>query len=485
MINVKRTDIKIKAKPERVIPLFLDLKKKNRVSHIVDKIVSLDDKVIENTLNHILEEFESRHIKFKDVLLEHYKNIETFVPSPEIQSLQRKLLLGSYFTKEYSIESAAIFNPSIVVHYNQKGLKNGEVRFIISLRATGEGHISSIEFRTGVITKEGKITMDTIPSNLVYASKINEKSYFFKDFVIKRAQYYKGFNSSIFEYFPEKFTKQQALEIIAKINNNYHQKNIYVTKKALLDIFDTNYEIFFDKNIDINSRVIFPKSKAESNGMEDLRLVKFIDKDKIRYIGTYTAYDGKNIRPQIIETEDFINFKIHSLYGNAAFDKGMSLFPEKINGKYAMIGRQGGENISIMYSDNLYFWDTYKTIQRPQFEWDSVQLGNSGSPVKTKYGWLLLTHAVGPLRKYVMSASLLDLHNPEIVLSSLNKPFFSANGHEREGYVPNVVYTCGFLQHYNNLIIPYALSDTSFSFAIADIDNVLNELQKHLCYVKY
>ncbi len=483
MITVKRTNIKIKSKPKRVIPLYLDLKGNNRIALLVSKIVSLDEKIAEKTLNQVLKEFESRHINFKEVLLKHYKNIESFVPSPEILSLQKKLLLGSYFTKEYSIESAALFNPSIVIHYNQKGLKDGEVRFIISLRATGEGHISSIEFRTGVITKEGKVTLDAVPSNLVCASKL-ENSFYLKDFVIKRAKYYKDFNASVFEYFPEKFTRCQALQIIDNIDNN-EQENIDFTKKALFDIFDTNYEFSFDKNIDINSRVIFPRSKAELNGMEDLRLVKFSDNNKSRYIGTYTAYNGKDIRPQIIETEDFNYFTIHSLYGKAAFDKGMALFPEKINGKYAMIGRQGGENISIMYSDNLYFWDDYKTIQKPQFEWDSVQLGNSGSPVKTKYGWLLLTHAVGPIRKYVMSASLLDLHNPEIVLNSLDKPFFSANGHEREGYVPNVVYTCGFLKHYNFFIIPYALSDTAFSFAIVDIDNVLNELLKQGRYVKY
>ena len=224
--------------------------------------------------------------------------------------------------------------------------------------------------------------------------------------------------------------------------------------------------------------MIFPTSKEESGGMEDVRFVEFSDRDKSTYIGTYTAFDGKKIRPKIVETGDFISFNIRSLYGKAALNKGMALFPEKINGKYAMISRQGGDNISIMFSDDLYFWDTYKTIQKPEREWELTQLGNCGSPLKTPSGWLLLTHGVGPLRKYVISASLLDLCNPEVVLATLDKPLLYPDPDERNGYVPNVVYTCGAMRHFDNLIIPYAMSDSAVSFARVNIHSLINELLK-------
>ena len=483
MINVERTNINIISKSERVIPLFIELDTEERVKNLADKIATLDENIANSTLNKVLKEFENRHVKLKEVLLQHYKNIESLVSSPETQSLQKKLLLGTYLTKEYSVESAALFNPSIVAHPNQNNLNKGELRFILSLRATGEGHISSIEFRTGTISKEGNIDLDPMSSDVMCFGKV-ENTNFQKTFLITRIEFYKNIDKSVLDLFPEKFSRQEALEIISNIDSK--KTNNETTKVALFDIFDTNYDISFEENIEINNRVIFPRSNAEVMGMEDVRFVKFSDGDKPKYIGTYTAYNGNNIRPQIIETEDFNYFKINSLYGNAAFNKGMALFPEKVNGKYAMIGRQDGENISIMYSDNLYFWDSYKVIQKSQYDWDFLQLGNCGSPIKTSMGWLLMTHAVGPLRKYVMSASLLDLDNPEKVLSTLNKPFFIPNEHERVGYVPNVVYTCGFLQHYGKLIIPYALSDISSSFAIANIEEILDELKsnKLLCEKK-
>ena len=475
MITVKRTDIKIKTRAERVIPLFIDLKTESRISNLAYKISVMDEDIVKKNLDKILQEFENRHVKLKEILLQHYKNIELLIDMPEIQSVQKKLLLGTYLTKEYSIESAALFNPSIVAHPDQSNLNKGDIRFVLSLRATGEGHISSIEFRTGVISKEGNVTLYPMSSDVMCFGKV-ENTNFQKEFLINRIGFYNNINKSVLDFFPEEFSRHEALNIISRFDNS-DQKINEETTNALLDIFDTNYDISFDENIEINNRVIFPRSKAEAMGMEDVRFVKFSDGDKSKYIGTYTAYNGNNTRPQIIETEDFNHFKIHSLFGNAAFDKGMALFPEKVNGKYTMIGRQDGENISIMYSDNLYFWDNYKVIQKSKYDWDFLQLGNCGSPIKTSKGWLLLTHAVGPIRKYVMSASLLDLNNPEIVLNTLDEPFFTPNEIERVGYVPNVVYTCGFLGHYNKLIIPYALSDISSSFAIADVDEILNELK--------
>ncbi|RLD88543.1 MAG: glycosidase [Bacteroidetes bacterium] len=478
MVQVKRLNIKIKANPNRVLPLFMDLKKKERIAAIVSKIVALDDQSVELAIGRVFNDFENRHFDFKETILKHFETIENKVVLPEMLSLSRKFLIGAYFTKEYSIESAALFNPSIVVHPDQNGCNNDSVRFIMSLRATGEGHISSIVFRTGFVSKEGEVSMDKVSNKTTSATK-NKKLIYQKSFINERARLNARINPELFNYLPDEFSEMEAYRVI----DDLKAKNLFKlngSKRALAEIFDTNYDLTFNNNKPLSNRVIFPSSKKESMGMEDVRFVHFSDNNKREYIGTYTAYNGKNTRIQIIKTNDFNTFEIRSLYGKAAKDKGMALFPEKINGKYAMVGRQEGNSISIMYSDNLYFWDNYKVIQKPERDWEITQLGNSGSPVKTLHGWLLLTHAVGPLRKYVLSATLLDLNNPEKVLATLPHPLLSPNEEEREGYVPNVVYTCGFLQHGNKLIIPYAISDSATSFATVDIHLLLEKLLKNI-----
>jgi predicted GH43/DUF377 family glycosyl hydrolase len=246
----------------------------------------------------------------------------------------------------------------------------------------------------------------------------------------------------------------------------------------LNQVFDSNYEVISPVKVEIAEKVIFPVSKAESMGMEDARFVQFTDNGISRYYGTYTAYDGKNIKSQLIETDDFEVFTIRTLYGNAISDKGMALFPEKINGKYAMVSRQGGEKIRIMFSDSLYHWDEYETLMEPKYNWELIQLGNCGSPVKTEKGWLLLTHGVGAMRKYVISAILLDLQDPTRIIGRMDKPLIDADESEREGYVPNVVYTCGMLRQMDLLIIPYAVSDSATGFATIEINEILNDLLK-------
>ncbi len=472
MIN--RTKIILKANSKRVIPLFLTLGRKERIEKIVSMVSSLDKKIVEKTLKNVLNEFENRHSYFKEILLKHYKIIEKFIPKEESFSKSRKLLLGSFLTKEYSVQSAALFNPSIVAHPNQNELKEGELRFVMSLRATGEGHISSIAFSTGTISKKGEIFVDNDSSTLVCPEQVENKK-FQKSFIKERAKFFKEFDNSIVELLPEEFTSEEAFDKLQNLKKTNETK-FQIAKFILTEIFDNNYEIVFRSDLAINSQLIFPLTKSESMGMEDVRFVKFTDETGNRYIGTYTAYNGSNIKIKLIETSDFKSFSIHSLYGKAATDKGMALFPEKINGKYAMIGRQGGRSISIMYSDNLYFWDKYEILQEPERVWEVTQIGNSGSPIKTPSGWLLLTHAVGPLRKYVISASLLDIDNPSKLLASLDKPLISPNSIEREGYVPNVAYSCGIIQHYDKVIIPYAISDSASSFATININILLNEL---------
>jgi predicted GH43/DUF377 family glycosyl hydrolase len=418
MITLSRSKTRIQANPEKVLARYFKYGGEERIRRIVSAVSSMENRAVEEILHSVLEEFEHRHKGFKKILLENFGNIEAYTKDLSTLTPSRKLLLGSYFTHEYSVEAAALFNPSIVKHPDQSGLNTGELRFIMSLRATGEGHISSIEFTSGVVSGEGEITLDPSPGKLVGA----------------RTHEYDGQGS--------------------------------------------DYSITFEKGTLLGNRVIFPVSPDESNGMEDVRFVEFSDRDRSTYVGTYTAYDGRHIRSKIIETEDFTTFHIRALTGKAIAGKGMALFPETIEGRYAIIGRQDGENISIMFSEDLYSWEQYKAIQFPERDWELLQLGNCGSPVKTNAGWLLLTHAVGPMRKYVISASLLDLYNPEVVLSTLDIPLLEADATEREGYVPNVVYTCGVLKHLGNLIIPYAMSDSAIGFARVDLQEVIDELVK-------
>ncbi|MGB5388339.1 MAG: glycoside hydrolase family 130 protein, partial [Eudoraea sp.] len=401
-------------------------------------------------------------------------HIVDLVPTNLQLSKEKKLLLGAHFAKEYSIQSAALFNPSIVSHPNQENLGEGEKRFIISLRSVGEGHISSIEFREGIISIDGEVTLDKITPFATHSDKDLSISYN-KDQLKLRAAIISNFDTSIFEALPSDFTYldyKAALE--AKVFNEYDAD----THRLLFDFIDTNYNLAADTESPLSERVIFPSAKGESMGMEDVRFVEFTHENgQKEFIGTYTAYDGHKITPQLILTDDFTHFQIRTMYGKAVSDKGFALFPEKINGKFVMTARQGGEDLTIMESDDLYYWDEYKVIMTPEFSWGLVQQGNCGSPLKTEQGWLLLTHAVGPLRKYVISAVLLDLEQPEKIVGKLNFPLISPNEDEREGYVPNVVYSCGAMIHNDHLIIPYAMSDSASSFATVSVSEILKNMK--------
>jgi len=475
-MKVKRSNIQIKANPKRVIINFLDLgintNNTSRVNRLIDSVLSIPENELETLYEEIKRNFAFRHRNFEYYLKLNFKKVQTGLSSDVVISEIRSLVMGAYFSKEYSIQSAALFNPSMVAHPNQDGLKQGEKRFIISLRSVGEGHISSIEFRSGVVDKDGSIRLDK-ETGFASCSEKDLNKIYFKSNILKNTMILKDFDQSILEVFEEKFNYDDYLK---EERSNAFSTFDKATQEQLFHILDTNYDVYTDKEAPICERIIFPNAIGESMGMEDVRFVVFTENGKTEYIGTYTAYNGHKISPQLILTKDFIHFKARSMYGAAVSDKGMALFPEKINGKYAMIGRQGGENITIMYSDDLFIWDDYKIIMRPQDIWGYVQLGNSGSPLKTKHGWLLITHAVGSMRKYVLGAILLDLEDPSKIIKKLNKPLLSPNEEEREGYVPNVVYSCGSMIHKENLILPYAMSDSASTFATINMEDIIAEM---------
>ncbi|OIN58767.1 hypothetical protein BLX24_13725 [Arsenicibacter rosenii] len=477
-MHITRTAIQFRANPGRVILRYLSLHGPHRVPHIAKRIDHMSEPEAEALLAQTRSLFADRHRRLDAVFRQHFAESTQRHPAPEHWPDNRRLLLGACMTMEYSTQAAALFNPSMVRHPDQSGLPEGAIRFIMSLRATGESHISSIEFRTGVLTADGAIQLDELTPYATRSAKNWQKTYT-KDFVRERLRYFLHTSETILDELPDRFTATEAVQIMTTLPESGRHSRFHESQKALLEILDTNYDLVCEPDVPLTERVIFPNAKGESKGMEDVRFVQFTDEDGTTcYYSTYTAYDGETIKCQLMETTDFVEFRVRTMYGDGIQDKGMALFPEKIDGNYVMLSRQGGEFINIMFSEDLHVWDTWQTLAEPAFGWETVQLGNCGSPIKTEQGWLVLTHGVGPLRRYAIGVMLLDLQDPTRVIGRLAKPIIEPLESEREGYVPNVVYTCGWLRHQDQLIIPYAMSDSACGIITLSFQELLDELQK-------
>ena len=399
-------------------PRGLNPTDKTRANHIVDRVLKLDPNAAASQLADVLDNFRGRHRNLLETFELRADDMkETLATHCSFSEVQRQLI-GAYFMNEYSFEASALFNPSIVPHPDQSGIPTGSLRFILSLRAVGEGHVSSLTFRAGTIATDGSIAVDPT-ARLASSPRIG-----------------------------------------------------YLTPGPIGD----EVEVVFEPEQDISERVIFPTTASQSHGIEDARFVEFTDGGRKTYYATYTAYNGMAIRSELIETRDFLSFRMSPLQGTAARNKGMALFPRRIDGKYAMIARQDNENLYLVYSDNLYRWEGGQAILKPQFPWEFVQIGNCGSPIELEEGWLLLTHGVGPVRKYSIGAALLDKHDPSKVLARSSEPLLRPEPSEREGYVPNVVYTCGAMAHNDQIILPYAVSDTYSNFATIKISALIQAM---------
>jgi predicted GH43/DUF377 family glycosyl hydrolase len=400
-------------------PRGLNQTDKTRANHIVDRVLALGPDTAAQQLAEVLENFQGRHRNLLATFEARADDMEhAFHAHTDFTKTQRQLI-GAYFLLEYSFEAAALFNPSIVAHPDQTGVPAGARRFVLSLRAVGEGHISSLTFRSGMIAADGSVSVD-------------------------------------------------ATARLASVPRLQHDR----VPDGDMDSID----LAFPADVDISERVIFPITEAQSNGIEDARFVEFDDDGKRTFYATYTAYSGRAIRSELIETTDFVTFRMTPLRGTAARNKGMALFPRKINGKYAMIGRQDNENLYLIYSDDLYTWGEGTAFFKPQFPWEFVQIGNCGSPIELDEGWLLLTHGVGPVRKYSIGAALLDKADPSKVIARSVDPLLRPEPSEREGYVPNVVYTCGAMRHNQRIILPYAVSDSYSNFATMQIPALISAM---------
>ena len=482
-MDVKRTGITLKPSNSRVVIRPFELANDNRVEKIIARIASLSEQEVECLLDKVMREFRERHQRTREFFLHRFEQVRRLLLTDQPVTENRRLLIGSYFTQEYALESAALFNPSMVWHPDQSGLPEGSSRFILSLRATGEGHISSITFRSGVIDGENRIHMDE-PTRFVEAPEVVPNALYDKNLFYRKLTEL-GVNGPLTEQvlnaLGDQFTLIDLENTIKNVsrNNRARQREFDPIAYTMVLLAKANYEIRFAPGLDVSERIIFPSSPTETNGIEDARFVRFLHDDgRMSYYATYTAYDGHVTLPQMLETEDFLHFKVSTMNGPQVKNKGFALFPRMVNGQYAMLSRQDNENIFLMYSDMPHFWFTKELIAKPTYSWEYVQLGNCGSPIETEAGWLVLTHGVGPMRKYAMGAFLLDRDDPARVIGRLDKPLLEPNANEREGYVPNVVYSCGALPHGKDLVIPYAMSDYASTFATVPIDDVLNEMVK-------
>lgn len=482
MLKIKRKKKKILGDSSRVIARLHMPGDPHRIPKIIKRIVDLSDVTAENLLEQIMLDFSERHRDIKRVFELHLKAVSEYVPRSTELSETKRALIGAYFTMEYSIESAALFNPSIIPHPDQSHLDTGSLRFIMSFRAVGEGHISSLVFRGGCLDQDNTIIFDPISDYVVTPDVHVDPVYDRHLFRLKLIEMdtCNEITAYLLDYLPEFFSFNKLKERIGALTSQpvFSETRQNETFEVMYWLANSNYEMSFQSNHPISERVIFPVSENESRGIEDARLVQFIDDNgEVTYYATYTAYNGFNILPQLIETKDFINFNVLTLNGKAVQNKGMALFPRKIDGRYVMLARQDGENNHIMFSDNLHFWQESKIIQEPTRPWEFIQVGNCGSPLETPEGWLVLTHGVGPMRQYCIGAILLDLENPARIIARLEEPLLAPREEEREGYVPNVVYTCGAIIHNNELVIPYAMSDVTSGIATVGVSDLISNMR--------
>jgi predicted GH43/DUF377 family glycosyl hydrolase len=483
-VRVTRLPLKLTPDPNRVITRLFSPGDRLKAQDIIARVLGYTEAEVLAILAEVERAFRAKHPDLVEVLTEHFEQVRDVVPETCGLTRERRLLIGACFTMEYAIEAVALFNPSIVPALRQDGLEPGSLRFLMSLRATGEGHVSSIVFRVGVIDAGGDIRIETPPNYTKPLKAIGashfEKASFLRDLSAMGIsdQHADRFLASL----DDVFTREDLAHAIERARQDRQTSGfLETTADALISLTRVNYElqvsgpsIFREFEI-----VVFPFSDIERHGIEDLRLVRFTEDDGSQtYYGTYTAFNGVHVFPQLLEFRGGPTIKISLITGECAKNKGMALFPRRVRGKYAMISRMDSENLYYMESDDVRVWNEADLLMRPALPWQVIQIGNCGSPLETDRGWLLLTHGVGPMRQYSIGAVLLDRDDPRRVIGQTREPLLVANEEERSGYVPNVVYTCGALIHNGMLIVPYAMSDSSTRVARVDLDELLSSLEE-------
>jgi len=483
VVGVRRGGATLVPRSDRVILRPFVPSGVRHVEAIISRALRLDDARASIELAAVTAGFGGRHRDLERRLLAVYDTVAARVPNPRSLSRDRKMLIGAFFTGEYSLESAALFNPSIVAAPDQAGAPEGGLRVVMSLRATGEGHVSSIEFRSGTVLAGGDVELDPA-SRYVSTPDIDpDPIYDTAAFaaMLRDMGCDDEFSRDLLGRLGARFARSEFTRcaLSARHERKPAPKGLSETLARMQWLADSNYDIRFPADLPLNERAIFPVSANESNGIEDARFVRFVEDDgDVTYYATYTAYNGHAILPQMIETRDFLSFRVLTLNGEAVRNKGLALFPRRIGGRYAMLSRQDDENLFIMFSSHPHHWNETSLLMRPAEPWESVKIGNCGSPVETSEGWLVITHGVGPMRRYCMGAALLDLDDPRKVIGRLRYPLVEPDEEGRDGYVPNVVYSCGALAHGGRLVLPYAMSDRTTTVASVALDELLRALTR-------
>ena len=479
---VTRSDLWLRPDPGRVVTrLFVPGEElpsdASRASPLIERILAMSDEQMTVLLADVFSRFDSRHPDLRHDLAEHFGQVSDRLGARSNLSSTQQQLLGAYFTAEYSVEAAALCNPSMVAHPDQSGLADAETRFVLSLRGIGEGHISSIEFRTGVVGAGGEIRLDEASGRLyrgAVTALTHQKGRIANQLV---ASGHGGeVATQIMDALPAEFTGDELETALRSLQARVLARRVtQQTIETLRSIVASNYVTAFASESRIDERVLFPSGPTESHGMEDARFVRFTgDSGAVTYYATYTAFDGAHVTPQLLQTDDFTTFEVSQLSGPAATNKGLAIFPRKVDGCFAALSRWDRERIALTTSDDAWCWERPVTIQAPEQPWELVQLGNCGSPIETAEGWLVLTHGVGPMRTYSMGAVLLDLDEPGRMRAGLEAPLMVPNAAERDGYVPNVLYSCGAMLHGGTIVLPFGWSDIGTSVATLDLPGLLD-----------
>ncbi|MEU4769429.1 glycoside hydrolase family 130 protein [Actinosynnema sp. NPDC023794] len=481
---VTRASPRLRPDPRRVITkMFVPGEERpeheSRSAAVIRRVLALHEETACAALTRTLHLFEGRHRDVRATFADHFASVSHRLPSGVELSESRRLLIGAYFTHEYAVEGAALCNPSMVAHPDQHGVEPGHVKFVLSVRGIGEGHLSSIGFRTGVVGPGGALTVEP-PREVVTTGLRRDSAYEKTLFLTKLAElgHDDEVSAVLNRWLPTRFTDAELDRVLADLHPRLvARQEAHRTVELIRWIAACNYTSEFPDDTDVSGRVLWPTGPSERQGMEDARFVRFTDDDGGQtYYATYTAYDGTDVAPQLLQTDDFRTFRVTQMTGSAARNKGMALFPRKIGGRFFALSRGDGESTAVVASDHIGNWNDPRPVEGPGEDWDLVQVGNCGSPIETPEGWLVLTHGVGPMRVYSMGAMLLDLDHPERVLASLPEPLLLPTADERDGYVPNVVYSCGSLRHGDTLVIPYGASDSTIGLATASLPDLVAAL---------
>ncbi len=465
--------------PTKAIARFFWPGSQQRACTVIDRVLDLEPGAAETLLQECLVLFGGRHDELPAIFEDHYEQATGRVCLLRKPSREQRRLIGAYFTMEYTYASAAFFNPSMVPAISQEGVVAGSVRFVMSLRAVGEGHVSSIVFRTGILDERGAIRFDPVPARSKRLRHVEDRTFRKGAFLQKlvEAGAYTDVAGEVLDRLGDEFALSELAAALDAISTGSDPGRVESTADMMMWLARSNYRIMLPEGTRLSEMVLFPISENESNGVEDMRLVRFQDDGGARrYYGTYTAYNGSCILPQLMEASGDGQAEVHTLGGRYAANKGMALFPRRIGGWYAMVSRHDGENMYLLTSDNVRFWNSAVPLAAPKFAWEFIQVGNCGSPLETDAGWLLLTHGVGPMRQYTIGAALLDRDDPSKVLGRLESPLIVPGASERGGYVPNVVYSCGGMIHNGRLVIPYGVGDVETAFATVSLSDLLERL---------